>query len=125
VNRFDPTTERSTRYLHDPSDPGTLGGASVKSVAQDRHGHLWFGTEDSGLDRLDPGLGTFTHHRNDSEGRFVGRITQVIDGRQGDSWFAGERGLFHLDSDPRLLRGRLESATVLPVQRVRSGIPAK
>ena len=35
VNRFDPTTERFTRYLHDPDNPDTLGGASVKSVAQD------------------------------------------------------------------------------------------
>ena len=106
VNRFDPTTERCTRYLHDPNDPGTLGGASVKSVAQDRHGHLWFGTEDSGLDRLDPGLGTFTHHRNDSDGRFVGRITQVIDDRQGDVWFTGERGLFHVNEQDRRITRR-------------------
>ena len=97
VNRFDPTTERCIRYLHDPDNPATLGGASVKSVAQDGHGNLWFGTEDSGLDRLDPRLGTFTHHRNDSEGRFVGRITQVIEDRHGDIWFTGERGLFQLD----------------------------
>ena len=100
VNRFDPTTERCTRYLHDPNDPGTLGGASVKSVAQDRHGHLWFGTEDGGLDRLDPGLGTFTHHRNDSDGRFVGRITQVIDGPP---------------------RGRLVHGRARPVPRERAG----
>ena len=56
VNRFDPTTERCTRYLHDRNNPDTLGGASVKSVAQDNRGYLWFGTEDSGLDRLDPRL---------------------------------------------------------------------
>ena len=97
VNRFDPTTERFSRYLHDPKNPGTLGGASVKSVAQDSRGHLWFGTEDSGLDRLDPKLGTFTHYRNDGEGRFVGRITQVIEDRHGDIWFTGERGLFHVN----------------------------
>lgn len=85
VSRFDPATERCTRYLHDPNDPGTLGGASVKSIAQDSRGDLWFGTEDSGLDRLDPKLGTFTHHRKDSEGRFVGRITQVIEEGHGTS----------------------------------------
>ena len=97
VNRFDPTTERCTRYLHDPNNPDTIAGASVKSIAQDSHGHLWFGTEDSGLDRLDPSLGTFTHHRNDSDGQFVGRITQVIEDRQRSIWFTGERGLFQLD----------------------------
>ena len=97
VNRFDPTTERCTRYLHDPNNPDTLGGASVKSIAQDSRGYLWFGTEDSGLDKLDPRTGTFTHYRNDSDGRFVGRITQVIADRHGDIWFVGERGLFHLN----------------------------
>ena len=97
VNRFDPTTERCTRYLHDPNNPATLAGASVKSVAQDSRGYLWFGTEDSGLDRLDPRLGTFTHYRNDSDGRFVGRITQVIEDRHGDIWFTSERGLFHVN----------------------------
>jgi ligand-binding sensor domain-containing protein/signal transduction histidine kinase len=97
VNRFDPTTERCTRYLHDSSNPGTLGGASVKSIAEDNRGYLWFGTEDSGLDKLDPRTGIFTHYRNDSDGAFVGRITQVIAGHDGDIWFVGERGLFHLN----------------------------
>ena len=97
VNGLDPTTERCTRYLHDPDNPDTLGGASVKSVAQDRHGYFWFGTEDSGLDMLDPRLGTFTHYRTDSDGQFVGRITQVIEDRHGDIWFTGERGLFHVN----------------------------
>jgi ligand-binding sensor domain-containing protein/signal transduction histidine kinase len=104
VNRFDPTTERCTRYLHDPRNPDTLGGASVKSIAQDSRGYLWFGTEDSGLDRLDPRLGTFTHYRNDSDGRFVGRITQVIDDSQGDIWFTGARGLFHVNQAGRITR---------------------
>jgi signal transduction histidine kinase/ligand-binding sensor domain-containing protein len=106
VNRFDPAAERCTRYLHDPGDPGTLAGASVKSVAQDRRGYLWFGTEDSGLDRLDPKLGTFTHYRNDRDGRFVGRITQVVEDRRGDIWFTGERGLFHVDSQSGLITHR-------------------
>jgi ligand-binding sensor domain-containing protein len=97
VNRFDPTTERCTRYLHDPHSRDTLAGASVKSVVQDRHGFLWFGTEDSGLDRLDPQRGTFTHYREDTDGRFVGRITQVIEDSRGAIWFTGARGLFHVD----------------------------
>ena len=106
VNRLDPTTERCTRYLHDPDDPDTLGGDSVKSVAQDRHGYFWFGTEDSGLDRLDPRLGTFTHYRTDSDGQFVGRITQVIEDRHGDIWFTGERGLFHLNQQTGEIKRR-------------------
>jgi ligand-binding sensor domain-containing protein/signal transduction histidine kinase len=96
VDRLDPTTERFTRYLHDPNNLNSIGGASVKSLAQDSRGYLWFGTEDGGLDKLDPKTGTFNHYRNDSDGQFVGRITQVIANRRGDIWFVGERGLFHV-----------------------------
>jgi len=97
VNEFDPATEHFTRYLHDPNISNSLGGPSVKSIAQDSGGALWFGTEGSGLDKLDPATGTFTHFRNDSDGRFVGRISQVIADTKRDIWFVGERGLFHLD----------------------------
>jgi len=97
VNRFDPTIERFSRYLHDPNNPNSIGGAYVTSVARDNRGYVWFGTEASGLDKFDPGTGTFTHYRNDSAGQFVGRITQVIADRHGEIWFVGERGVFHLD----------------------------
>jgi len=97
VNKFDPETERCTRYLHNPDNPNSLGGASVKSIAQDSRGDFWFGTEDSGLDEFDPITARFTHYRNDSDGKFVGRITQVIADRHRDIWFVGERGLFHLN----------------------------
>ena len=96
VNKFDPTTDRFTRYLHDRNNPGSIAGAYVTSIALDSRGFLWFGTEANGLDKFDPSTGIFTHYPNDSAGRFVGRITQVIAGRNGDVWFVGERGLFHL-----------------------------
>jgi len=97
VNKFDPTTERCTRYLHDPNNPNSLSGDSVWSITRDSRGYLWFATADSGLDRLDPVTGTFTHYRNDSDGQFVGWITRVIEDSHGDIWFVGERGLFHLN----------------------------
>src|SRR6201987_339528 len=97
VNRFDPTIERFSRYLHDPNNPNSIGGAYVTSIVRDNRGYIWLGTEASGLDKLDPKTGTFTHYRNDSAGQFVGRITQVIADRHGEIWFVGERGVFHLD----------------------------
>jgi signal transduction histidine kinase/ligand-binding sensor domain-containing protein len=98
VDKFDPETERFTGYLHDPNEPNSIGGAWVTSIARGSRDYLWFGTFDSGLDRFDPATGKFTHYRNDSDGRFVGRITQVIEGRNGDIWFVGERGLFRLNT---------------------------
>jgi ligand-binding sensor domain-containing protein/signal transduction histidine kinase len=97
VNKFDPTTERVTRYLPDPSNPNSIGGPYVTSIARGSGNYLWFGTEANGLDKFDPVTQTFSHYRNDSEGQFVGRITQVIADTHGEIWFVGERGLFHLN----------------------------
>jgi len=84
VNKFDPETERFTRYVHDPQNPNTLGGVSVKRIAQDSRGSLWIATEDAGLDQFDPATGKFTHYRKDSDGQFVGRITDVIADKDRD-----------------------------------------
>jgi signal transduction histidine kinase/ligand-binding sensor domain-containing protein len=96
VDKFDPTTDRFTRYLHEPSNPDSISGTWVTSVVEDTRGYLWFGTFDSGLDRFDSATGKFSHFQKDNEDHFVGRITQVIEGRQGAIWFVGERGLFHV-----------------------------
>ena len=85
VNKFDPATERFTRYRHDPGNPNSLIADSVNSIARDKRGFLWFGTEASGLDKFDPSTGAFTHYLNDNDGQFVGRITKVIESRQGIS----------------------------------------
>jgi signal transduction histidine kinase/ligand-binding sensor domain-containing protein len=103
VNKFDPTTERFTRFVHDPHNPDSIGGTYVTGIAPDNRGYLWFGTLDSGLDKFDPTTGVFTHYRNDSDGQFVGRITQVIAASRDDVWFVGERGLFHLNPQTGLI----------------------
>ena len=94
VDKFDPTTERCIRYLHDPKNPDSIGAAYVTSIARDERGYLWFATLDAGLDKLDPATAKFTHYRNDSDGRFVGRLTKVAVDARGEIWFVGERGLF-------------------------------
>ena len=95
--KFDPATERSTPYVHDPNNSNSFSGNSVASITTDRRGHLWFATLDSGLDRFDPATETFTHYRNDSTGQFVGWIRRVIEDAQGEIWFVGDRGLFHVN----------------------------
>jgi signal transduction histidine kinase/ligand-binding sensor domain-containing protein len=99
ADKFDPSTERFTRYRHDPSNSNTISGDSVYSIARDSRGYFWFGTGDTGLDRFDPATGNFTHYQKDSADLFVGKITHVIADRQGEIWFVGQRGLFHLSPE--------------------------
>lgn len=37
-NKFDPAIERCIRYIHEPRNSNSVGGASVKSVAEDSRG---------------------------------------------------------------------------------------
>jgi DNA-binding CsgD family transcriptional regulator len=69
INNSIPTTERFTRYVHDPNNSNTLIGDSVESIVRDRRGYLSFGTSESGLDRFDPNTKIFTHYRNDRDGQ--------------------------------------------------------
>ena len=61
INKFDPRTERSTRYRHDPNNPNSFSDDSVESITSDSRGYLWFATADTGLDRFDPATETFTN----------------------------------------------------------------
>jgi signal transduction histidine kinase/ligand-binding sensor domain-containing protein len=97
INSFDPTTERAVRYIHEPGNPASFSGDSGASITADRHGALWIATLDSGLDRLDPATGRFTNYRTDSDGQFVGWLRRVLEDRNGEIWFVGDRGLFHLN----------------------------
>ena len=97
INKFDPRTERSTRYRHDPNNPKSFSDDSVESITSDSRGHLWFATANTGLDRFDPATETFTNYRNDTDGRFVGRVRRVIEDRRGEIWFVADRGFFHLN----------------------------
>ncbi len=112
VSKFDPTTERFKRYRHDANDPNSLSSNTVEDISRDSRGFLWFGTADSGLDRFDPATETFTHYRNDSDGKFIGMVNRVVEDRDREIWFVGERGLFHLDlrtgqitSPPGIIKG--------------------
>lgn len=63
LNRFDPKTERFTRYLNNPADPHSLGGNNVSCIFPCRKnpGILWIGT-DKGLSRFDPQKQKFTSY---------------------------------------------------------------
>jgi ligand-binding sensor domain-containing protein len=58
LNKYD--GNKFTVYLPDPGGPGSLSYKDVQSICEDRAGMLWVGTRGGGLNRFDPGTGTFT-----------------------------------------------------------------
>ena len=67
INRFDPTTERFIRYMHDPNDANSLSDNSVHAITQDSQGNIWIGTDKGGLNRFNPSTKKFTHYRHQAD----------------------------------------------------------
>ena len=63
--RVDAYTGQLRRFHHDPTDPHSLAGNRVVSLAADLRGGMWAGTENAGLDYFDAVTGRFLHHRFD------------------------------------------------------------
>lgn len=80
--------------LHNPEDPGTLGGSYVENILQDpKDGGMWIAT-DKGLDYYKNGQ--FTHYRHD-QGRFQSisdnRVFSLAFDRSGSLWVGTQNGL--------------------------------
>ncbi|HET9914800.1 MAG TPA: two-component regulator propeller domain-containing protein, partial [Anaerolineales bacterium] len=62
-------TETFTHYRHDPENLNSLSGNNIQksSLYEDRTGTLWIGTQDSGLNRLDPATGIVTRYHYDPQ----------------------------------------------------------
>ena len=56
-----------TVYHNQASNPNSLSDEFIESIATDRQGYIWIGCHHStsGLDRLDPSTGIFSHFRHD------------------------------------------------------------
>jgi ligand-binding sensor domain-containing protein/tRNA A-37 threonylcarbamoyl transferase component Bud32 len=60
LNRFNPFAETCTRYVHDQSDPQSLGNDVVLRLFADGKGRIWISVG-SGIDRFDPQSQGFIH----------------------------------------------------------------
>ncbi|MFD2573550.1 two-component regulator propeller domain-containing protein [Spirosoma soli] len=83
-------------YLHDPTNPNSLGGDKAEVVYCDRQGYIWIGLLGEGLDRLDPTTGTFTHYRHDPRNPTSlshDEVTAILEDKSGQLWIGTHEGL--------------------------------
>ncbi|HRQ64278.1 MAG TPA: two-component regulator propeller domain-containing protein, partial [Xanthomonadaceae bacterium] len=80
-----------------------LSHNAVHALLQDRHGFLWFGTQD-GLDRFDGAeLVHFRASAEGVEGLASGFITALAEDAGGALWIGTRRGLHRLDPAHQVL----------------------
>ncbi len=62
LNRFDKSTGKFTRYMHDPANPTSIADNRVGSIYEDSKGNFWIGTSGDGLHIMDRATGKFTRY---------------------------------------------------------------
>jgi ligand-binding sensor domain-containing protein len=92
-------------YRHDPKDSTSLASNAISTVYADKNGIIWVGTQERGLDRLDPNSGIVTHFRhkvNDSTSLSDDRVITILEDRDGAIWVGTKNGLNRLEQKTKV-----------------------
>lgn len=99
LNRYD--GYRFKVYKNDLKDPNSLSNNYVQSMAEDKDGNIWIGTEGGGLNKYDKKTDRFywyTHNNRNSKSISGDFVTKVIIDKAGKIWAATQHnGLNELD----------------------------
>jgi ligand-binding sensor domain-containing protein/signal transduction histidine kinase len=92
-----------TAYHNQPANPNSMSSDEVECLATDKQGYIWMGHfhNTSGLDRLDPSTGIFTHFHhmnNDVFSLSSDTTTAIMQDHEGTIWVGTMKGLDRYDS---------------------------
>jgi PAS domain S-box-containing protein len=99
---FDRTTEKFTRYRHDPDDVHSLSHDFVWSIYEDPGGTLWIATA-GGLNRFDRATGRFTVYTIE-DGLANDNVMGILADGQGNLWLGTDGGLSRFDPQTETFR---------------------
>jgi ligand-binding sensor domain-containing protein/serine phosphatase RsbU (regulator of sigma subunit) len=90
LDRFDPNTEKSIRFMHDENNPSSLSSNNVYSVLETKRGELWVGTWEAGIDVMDKKTGKilkhFRHDASNENSLSEGGIWSLHEDAHGFIW---------------------------------------
>jgi signal transduction histidine kinase/ligand-binding sensor domain-containing protein/DNA-binding response OmpR family regulator len=98
LNRFDGTSFKIYRNRY--KDFSSLSNDYIIDLAEDRHGNIWIGTNEGGLNKFDRKKNRFyryTHHENDKNSISGDHINKIATDQDGTLWLATNNGLDHFD----------------------------
>jgi ligand-binding sensor domain-containing protein/signal transduction histidine kinase len=92
-----------TAYHNQPSNHNSISDDVIECIAADQQGYIWIGClqNASGLDRLDPSTGIFSHfhhHENDAYSVSSDTVYAILQDHEGTIWVGTENGLDRFDS---------------------------
>lgn len=104
VSRFNLAQERHAHYVHEPSDPTSLGHTEILSLHESpvNPNVIWIGTNKGGADRFDTEKNTFQHFTTkDLPGRALSSdvVTSIAEDRAGTVWMGTRKGLNRLNPE--------------------------
>ena len=99
--RFDLQTEQFTgHFTHSPSDPNSLSSDRTFSLFEDQAGLIWIGTDNAGLNLLNPRQSQFAYYRHDPDNPdslAAARITGLVGDESGQIWLGADTILDRFD----------------------------
>jgi diguanylate cyclase (GGDEF)-like protein len=95
---YDPATEQVSlvsSQAQEPTDSAAVVWPTIRALAEDVDGAIWVATLGAGLDRFDPGSGSFTHYRASGQPGSLSddRVHALLIDRQGTLWVGTWSGL--------------------------------
>ena len=98
---YQPGTDNFLR-LNKGTDPELLADSVVRTIAEDKYGHIWFGTNNGGLNRLEADgrrLKNFKAGKTDPQTLSSDLIYSVASDSSGRLWIGTEEGLNIFDQE--------------------------
>lgn len=87
-------------FLHDPRNPASLSDNGITTIAADKYGRLWIGTQRNGVNLFHPATRSFSRYlqqNNDAAGILNNNIREIFPDRVGKLWICTQEGLSVMD----------------------------
>ncbi|MBL4656806.1 MAG: hypothetical protein JKX73_02315, partial [Flavobacteriales bacterium] len=95
---LDPNAEtiKFEHFRHDPNDPFSLSRDWIAAIHEDPQGHIWIGTHNGGLNKLDVSTGRFYRYEHNLQSRNSladNTVYEIYEDDFGVLWFGTRQGI--------------------------------